>query len=80
VTTLPEIEGQLREVLDGMPKPVRAELLRILLLPDFDRASAIGDLWAHPRTRGLAELLIDAEEDRPTRALLVTMLREAQAR
>jgi hypothetical protein len=33
-------------------------------------------LGGHPKTRSLAELLIDAEEDRPTRALLVGMLRE----
>jgi hypothetical protein len=36
----------------------------------------IGEYWSNPRTRTFAELLIDAEEDPPTRALLVGMLAE----
>lgn len=39
--------------------------------------TAIGDLWAAPKTRTLAELLIDAEENRMVRALFVGMLRDA---
>jgi hypothetical protein len=57
----------------------RAELLHTLMLPDFDRAAAIGDLWASAKTRSLAELLIDADEDRLVRALLVGMLPELEA-
>lgn len=44
---------------------------------DLCRAAAIGDLWSYPKTRSIAELAIDAEEDRMVRALLVGMLREA---
>jgi hypothetical protein len=50
------------------------------MLSDFERANAIGDLWTSTKTRTLAELLIDAEEDKYVRALLVGMLRERQHR
>jgi hypothetical protein len=56
----------------------RAELLHTLMLPDFERANAIGDLWASPKTRSLTELRIDAKEDKLVRALLVGMLKERQ--
>jgi hypothetical protein len=46
--------------------------------PNLQGAERIGDLWASPKTRSLAELLPDAEEDRLVRALLVGMLKEQQ--
>jgi hypothetical protein len=58
------------------PAP-RAELLHVLMLPDFDRADRIGEFWGYPESRAFAELLIDCEEDRTLRAELVGMLREA---
>ncbi len=40
------------------------ELLHVLMLPDFERADRIGEVWGIPVTRTFAELLIDCEEDR----------------
>ena len=49
-----------------------------LMLPDFERADRIGEYWSYPQSRAFAELLIDCEEDRALRAVLVEMLREAE--
>jgi hypothetical protein len=41
------------------------------MLPDFDRADAIGEFWGYPESRSFAELLIDCEEGRILRAVAV---------
>ena len=60
--------------------PPRAELLHVLLLPDLERVERIGEFWSYPQSRSFAELLIDAEENRTLRAVLVGMLREMERR
>jgi len=70
-----ELEKQLR--LDALGPAPRAELLHALMLPDFERADRIGEFWGNPKTRTFAELLIDSEEDRVLRAVLVGMLWES---
>jgi hypothetical protein len=74
--SLPEREQILRQRLDALPPAARAELLHVLMLQDFERAARIGEFWSYPRSRTFAELLIDCEEDRALRAVLIGMLRE----
>jgi hypothetical protein len=71
-----ELEGRLRERLDALGPMARHALLTVLLMPDSERAALIGELGSDPPSRSAAELLIDCEEDRTLRAVLVGMLRE----
>jgi hypothetical protein len=71
-----QLEQRLKKRLDALGPVPRAELLRVLMLPDFDRAGRIGEFYGDPRTRTFAELLIDIEEDRVARAVMMGMLRE----
>jgi hypothetical protein len=63
-----QLERRLRERLDALGPAPRAELLHVLMLPDFERADRIGEFWSYPESRTFAELLIDCEEDRTLRA------------
>jgi hypothetical protein len=63
-----QLETRLQERLDAPGLAPRAELLQVLLLPDFDRAERIGEFWGYPESGAFAELLIDLEEDKAARA------------
>jgi hypothetical protein len=54
-----ELERRLRERLDALGPAPRAELLHVLMLPDFERADRIGEFWGYPESPTFAELLID---------------------
>jgi hypothetical protein len=71
-----ELERRLRERLDALGPAPRAELLHVLMLPDFDRADAISTFCGHPETRTFGELLIDLEEDKAARAVVFGLLAE----
>jgi hypothetical protein len=71
-----QLERRLRERLDALGPAPRAELLHVLMLPDFGRRRDRLVL-GNPKTRTFAKLLIDCEEDWTLRAVLVGMLREA---
>jgi hypothetical protein len=74
--TLDESGNAFRSRPNALGPAHRAELLHVLMLPDFERADRIGEFWGNLKTRTFAELLIDCEEDRVLRAVLVGMLRE----
>lgn len=44
-----ELEALIQQRFDAMPKAARAELLRVLMLPDFERADRIGESWSYPQ-------------------------------
>jgi hypothetical protein len=73
-----QLERRIRERLDALGPAPRAELLHVLMLPDLERAERIGEFWSFPQSRSFAELLIDCEEDRTFRAMLVGMQREGR--
>jgi hypothetical protein len=72
-----ELERRLQERLDALGPAPRPELLHVLMQPDSERADRIGEFRGYPESRSFAELLINCEEDRTLRPVLLGMLREA---
>jgi hypothetical protein len=70
-----DFDIRMARTLRAMPAPILAELLRILELPEAERASAIGDLHRSGIAPNLAELLIDLEEVEGVRAMVRAQLR-----
>jgi hypothetical protein len=46
-----DLERRLQERLEASVPAPRAELLHVLMLPDFERADAIGNYWGNPKSR-----------------------------
>ena len=44
-----ELERRIRERLGALGPALRAELLHVLMLPDFERADRIGEFWGTRR-------------------------------
>jgi hypothetical protein len=72
-----ELERRLRERLDPLGPPLRAELLHVLMLPDFERADRIGEFWGYPESRAFAESPDRLRGGPDAAGVLVGMLREA---
>ena len=53
-----ELERRLRERLDALGPAPCAELLHVLMLPDFERADRIGEFWGYPESRRLTRFSI----------------------
>ena len=45
---LDQVERRLRERLDVLGSAPRADLLHVLMLPDFERAGRISEFWSYP--------------------------------
>ena len=58
LVNLEDVERRPQERLDALGPAPRAELLHVLMLPDFERADRIGEFWGYPQSRTFAELLI----------------------
>jgi hypothetical protein len=54
-----QLERRLRERLGALGPTPRAELLHVLMLPDFERADRIGEFWGYPEGRAFADLQHD---------------------
>jgi len=80
VTDLEDQERLLKGKLDAMGPRPKEELLRVLMLPDYERASRIGDFYLDSRTKTFAELLMDLEESPHARGVVLGLLRERQVR
>ena len=44
-----ELERRIQERLDALGPAPRAELLHVLMLPDFERVDRIGEFWGYRR-------------------------------
>jgi hypothetical protein len=71
-----DLPPELIAAMDALGEDGRNALLNVLVtLPDEARAKRIGDLYADPATRTMAELLIDLEADPMAKAIVIAAIR-----
>lgn len=78
MTDLLQIESQLRERLLAFRPPVRVALFSVLRMPTWERADVIGKIYGSGRLREFSELLMDLEEDRYARTVVMGILAEME--
>ena len=61
---LEDFDHRFRAALRAFPARLRPSLIRVLEMPDEERAAAIGELHRESFMPMMTELLIDLEEDR----------------
>jgi hypothetical protein len=76
VLEVQEFDERFRAAIVSFPPELRPELVRILDLPDDERAADLGTLFHDGRLWPLAELLIDLEDEPALRKLTTAELRE----
>jgi hypothetical protein len=78
---LPEDEfDRLERAVATLDQRIRAEMLRVITLPDHERAREIGELYQEHQTRAWAEVLMDLEESEFARVAVKDALRFARGR
>jgi hypothetical protein len=80
MSNLTDLERTIRDRLGAIGPAPRAVLLRVLMLPEHDRAGQIGEFYLNPKTRTFAQLLMDLEESPPARAVVIGELRQRELR
>jgi hypothetical protein len=72
------IDNDVRRRLDALEPAARSQLLRVLTMTAEARATRIGALYARPKMRAMADLLIDLEEDPAGRGVVIAELRQME--
>ena len=73
-----QLERRLRERLDALGTDGPSRVAEGPPVAGLRARCPVGKIWNEPEGRASAELLIDCEEDRTLRAVLVGMLRETE--
>ncbi len=72
------IEQELRERLLAFPRPMRGAFLSVLRMPSWERADVIEKIYGSGRLREFSELLMDLEDDRYARTVVLGLLAELE--
>ena len=72
------IDGDLRRRLEALEPIARSQLLSVLTMTAEARATRIGALYARPKMRAMADILIDLEEDPAARGVVIAQLRQME--